>query len=93
MASRLLRAGSLFGSRFKHEMRRQNKPIVPIPVWNIVKKDRVQIIEGKDKGKQGYVKEVLREKNAVVVKGLKLHPRMYRMYVHLICLCLGEKRL
>lgn len=52
-----------------------------IATWNLVKGDKVEVIEGKDRGKQGTIIEVVRGKNAVVVGGIKVHPRMRRKYV------------
>ncbi len=38
--------------------------------WNIVRDDIVEVISGKDTGKQGQVMKVLRKKNEVLVKGV-----------------------
>lgn len=40
--------------------------------FKIKKGDKVQIIAGDDKGKEGEVLEVLSKKNAVLVSGMKL---------------------
>jgi large subunit ribosomal protein L24 len=40
----------------------------PIKKWNILKGDLVEIISGKDKGKQGVVLNILRDKNSVLVE-------------------------
>lgn len=40
--------------------------------WKVYKGDLVQCIKGKDKGKQGLVKKILRDKNRVVVEGMAL---------------------
>eukprot|EP00940_MAST-03C_sp_MAST-3C-sp2_P002362 g2362.t1 len=53
----------------------------PLKKWNIKKGDTVQIIgplSGKDIGKQGVVKAVLRKKNRVIVQGLNLRRRNIR---------------
>lgn len=38
--------------------------------WNIVRGDKVEVITGKDKGKQGTVLTVKRKFNAVIVSGV-----------------------
>eukprot|EP00162_Nutomonas_longa_P024828 comp9253_c0_seq1/m.10609 comp9253_c0_seq1/g.10609 ORF comp9253_c0_seq1/g.10609 comp9253_c0_seq1/m.10609 type:complete len:184 (+) comp9253_c0_seq1:39-590(+) len=43
--------------------------------WRIIRGDTVMINSGKDRGKTGVIQEVVRKKNAVVVKGLKLKKR------------------
>lgn len=43
--------------------------------FKIFKGDLVQIIHGKDKGKQGQVKKIFRKKNRLVVKGLRLYTK------------------
>lgn len=43
--------------------------------WKILRGDTVQIISGKDAGKQGVVKKVLRGKNRLVVSGCNLTKR------------------
>jgi transcription elongation factor len=43
-----------------------------IPRWKIITGDKVQIIEGKDKGKVGVVKKCLRKQNRVIVEGINL---------------------
>jgi large subunit ribosomal protein L24 len=43
-----------------------------IEKWKLLKGDLVQITTGKDKGKRGVIKKVLREKNRVVVDGCNL---------------------
>ncbi|EFC48896.1 predicted protein, partial [Naegleria gruberi] len=40
--------------------------------WKLVKGDLVQITTGKDAGKRGVIKKVLRDKNRVVVDGCNL---------------------
>ena len=40
--------------------------------WKIRRDDTVEIIAGKDKGKQGTIVRVLRKKNKVVVSGLNI---------------------
>lgn len=43
--------------------------------WKILKGDKVEIIDGKDKGKQGIVEQVVRARNSVVVGGCNLTKR------------------
>eukprot|EP01112_Ceratiomyxa_fruticulosa_P016842 TRINITY_DN5141_c0_g1_i1.p1 TRINITY_DN5141_c0_g1~~TRINITY_DN5141_c0_g1_i1.p1 ORF type:complete len:186 (-),score=31.56 TRINITY_DN5141_c0_g1_i1:46-603(-) len=53
--------------------RRMHKPLPdPIKKWNIIKGDKVQIMSGKDAGKQGVVKVVMRARNRLIVEGLNL---------------------
>ena len=48
------------------------KPEDLVRKWNIVRGDLVQIMRGKDEGKQGVVKKVLRQRNALIVKDLNI---------------------
>ncbi|KAM9961725.1 hypothetical protein ACTFIR_004584 [Dictyostelium discoideum] len=57
---------SLFGGRTFKE------GIFLIPKWKYVKGDKVQIISGKDKGKQGIIKSVNKKDSSLIVEGLKL---------------------
>lgn len=62
-------------SRWVDLMKRRNPakwkmPKDDIQSWRIVKGDTVAVIAGKDKGKQGVVKEVERRRNRIVVEGL-----------------------
>ncbi|XP_037548854.1 probable 39S ribosomal protein L24, mitochondrial [Nematolebias whitei] len=43
--------------------------------WTLLKGDRVEILAGKDKGKQGKVTQVFRRRNWVIVEGLNTHYR------------------
>ncbi|XP_022920766.1 large ribosomal subunit protein uL24m [Onthophagus taurus] len=49
--------------------------VEPIKDWSFFRGDRVEILVGKDKGKQGIVKQVIQERNWVVVEGLNCHLR------------------
>ncbi|KAL1459637.1 hypothetical protein WDU94_011601 [Cyamophila willieti] len=49
--------------------------IEPIKNWNIFKGDRVEILVGKDKGKQGIVLQIFQEINSVIVEGLNTYLR------------------
>uniref|UniRef100_A0A336MLY7 Large ribosomal subunit protein uL24m n=1 Tax=Culicoides sonorensis TaxID=179676 RepID=A0A336MLY7_CULSO len=64
--------------------RNQNMPgtlrkkvfVEPIAEWNIFRGDRVEVLVGRDKGKQGIVTEVIAERNWVIVEGLNTHMRI-----------------
>nr|XP_003228450.1 PREDICTED: 39S ribosomal protein L24, mitochondrial [Anolis carolinensis] len=43
--------------------------------WKVFKGDMVQILKGKDSGKQGQVVQIIKERNWVVLQGLNLHYR------------------
>lgn len=43
--------------------------------WTYFKGDRVEVLVGKDKGKHGIVKQVIQERNWVIVEGLNWHYR------------------
>lgn len=47
----------------------------PIADWSYFKGDRVEILVGRDKGKQGIVKQVIAERNWVIVEGLNANYR------------------
>lgn len=40
--------------------------------WKVLKGDKVEVISGPEKGKQGTVLKVLREKNRVIVEGVNV---------------------
>lgn len=44
--------------------------VEPIKEWSIFKGDRVEILVGPDKGKQGIVAQLIQERNWVIVEGL-----------------------
>ncbi|XP_026315949.1 probable 39S ribosomal protein L24, mitochondrial [Hyposmocoma kahamanoa] len=50
--------------------------IEPIKDWTFFKGDRVEIMVGKDKGKQGIISQVIQERNWVIVEGLNTHLRI-----------------
>lgn len=64
--------------------RNQNMPgtlrkkvfVEPIADWNIFKGDRVEVLVGRDKGKQGIVSSIIAERNWVMVEGLNTHLRI-----------------
>ncbi|XP_011707203.1 PREDICTED: probable 39S ribosomal protein L24, mitochondrial [Wasmannia auropunctata] len=63
-----------------HDFHRENAPgkmhpfihVEPIKDWSFFRGDRVEILVGKDKGKQGIVKEIYQERNWVIVEGLNM---------------------
>ncbi|CAL8126057.1 unnamed protein product [Orchesella dallaii] len=64
------------------EFRRQNEGFVrrpvfvePIKEWMIYRGDRVEVLVGRDRGKQGIVSQVIQERNWVIVAGLNTHHR------------------
>ncbi|KAF2073460.1 hypothetical protein CYY_005210 [Polysphondylium violaceum] len=63
---------SLFGGKFLQA------GLFLIPKWKFVKGDKIQIISGRDKGKQGVIKSVNRKENNVIVEGLKLIKKQTR---------------
>ena len=46
-----------------------------LPKWNIVTGDKVAVLAGKEKGKQGVVTKVVRRENRLFVKGLNFHKK------------------
>ncbi|KAM9838905.1 large ribosomal subunit protein uL24m [Aulostomus maculatus] len=50
------------------------EPIAPLD-WHVVRGDTVEILAGKDKGKQGKVVQVFRKRNWVILEGLNTHYR------------------
>uniref|UniRef100_A0A673U2P7 Large ribosomal subunit protein uL24m n=1 Tax=Suricata suricatta TaxID=37032 RepID=A0A673U2P7_SURSU len=57
--------------------RRRRVAVEPISdeEWHLFCGDRVEILEGKDAGKQGKVVQVIRQRNWVVLEGLNTHYR------------------
>jgi len=49
--------------------------VEPIESWLFFRGDRVEVLVGRDKGKQGYVTQVIQERNWVIVEGLNTHHR------------------
>ncbi|CAK9804827.1 Probable 39S ribosomal protein L24, mitochondrial [Anthophora quadrimaculata] len=50
--------------------RRDYAPIEPIKNWSFFRGDRVEVLVGSDKGKQGSVKDIIQERNWIIVQGL-----------------------
>jgi len=68
------------------EFEQQNDPgSTPRPVkvqpvdWAFFKGDRVQVLVGKDTGKQGIVNYIVKERNWVTVEGLNCHRKTLKM--------------
>lgn len=64
------------------EAKRQNQVdrstpvfVEPIKDWNVFRGDRVEVLVGKDRGRQGIVSQVIQERNWVMVAGLNTHHR------------------
>ncbi|XP_055387671.1 probable 39S ribosomal protein L24, mitochondrial [Condylostylus longicornis] len=49
--------------------------IEPIQEWSYFRGDRVEVLVGKDAGKQGIISQVIPERNWVIVDGLNCHLR------------------
>lgn len=43
--------------------------------WSYFRGDRVEVLVGRDKGKQGIVRQIIQERNWVIVEGLNCHFR------------------
>ncbi|KAG5672103.1 hypothetical protein PVAND_002258 [Polypedilum vanderplanki] len=56
-------------------MRRKKVFIEPIQNWSFFRGDRVEVLVGKDKGKQGIINQIFQERNWVIVEGLNCHFR------------------
>ncbi|XP_029036194.1 probable 39S ribosomal protein L24, mitochondrial [Osmia bicornis bicornis] len=54
---------------FKHK-RRDFVPVEPIKDWSFFRGDRVEVLVGKDRGKQGIVRDIIQERNWIIVQGL-----------------------
>ncbi|XP_076176192.1 mitochondrial ribosomal protein L24 [Ptiloglossa arizonensis] len=44
--------------------------VEPIKNWSFFRGDRVEVLYGRDKGKQGFVKDIIQERNWIIVRGL-----------------------
>ena len=44
--------------------------------WSFFRGDRVEVLVGRDKGKQGIVTQVIQERNWVIVEGMNCHHRI-----------------
>lgn len=50
-------------------------PSIITEEWSYFKGDRVELLVGRDKGRQGIVSQVIQERNWVIVEGLNCHFR------------------
>ncbi|KAF0295620.1 putative 39S ribosomal protein L24, mitochondrial [Amphibalanus amphitrite] len=60
----------------QNQVSRKKVYVKPIPKWSYFRGDMVEVLVGKDKGKQGTVSQVIEERNWVVVEGLNAHYRL-----------------
>ncbi|CAF4770488.1 unnamed protein product [Pieris macdunnoughi] len=65
-----------FARQNERGTRRKKVFIEPIGEWSFFKGDRVEIMVGRDKGKQGIVMQVIQERNWVIVEGLNTNLRV-----------------
>ena len=69
--------------RFRGELSRMAKRLAAkgevIQQWNIVSGDKVAVLAGKEKGKQGVVSKVVRRENRLFIKGLNFHKKAVKM--------------
>ncbi|XP_012277093.1 probable 39S ribosomal protein L24, mitochondrial [Orussus abietinus] len=59
-----------FRQQNKQHERRKFVHVEPLKDWNFFRGDRVEVLVGHDKGKQGIVKMIFQERNWVIVEGL-----------------------
>lgn len=45
--------------------------------WGYFRGDRIEVLVGKDKGKQGFINQVICERNWVIAEGLNWHYRRF----------------
>ncbi|EDV98937.1 probable 39S ribosomal protein L24, mitochondrial [Drosophila grimshawi] len=65
------------------QFRQQNMPatmrkkvfVEPVEDWSFFRGDRIEVLVGKDKGKQGLITQVIPERNWVIVEGINWHYR------------------
>uniref|UniRef100_A0A2A4JAF6 Large ribosomal subunit protein uL24m n=2 Tax=Heliothis virescens TaxID=7102 RepID=A0A2A4JAF6_HELVI len=67
---------SQFRMQNDRNVHRKKVFVEPVGEWSFFKGDRVEIMVGKDKGKQGIVCQVIQERNWVIVEGLNTHLRV-----------------
>ncbi|GBP83906.1 Probable 39S ribosomal protein L24, mitochondrial [Eumeta japonica] len=67
-----------FQFRLQNELNTLRKKVFlePVGEWIIFRGDRVEVMVGRDKGKQGIVSQVIQERNWVIVEGLNTHHRI-----------------
>ncbi|XP_033750501.1 probable 39S ribosomal protein L24, mitochondrial [Pecten maximus] len=59
-------------ARMTYKKKNKIPPLQPIKQWNIFEDDLVEILVGVDKGKQGHVSQIVKERNWCFVQGLHL---------------------
>ncbi|KAK1131010.1 hypothetical protein K0M31_017313 [Melipona bicolor] len=57
--------------------RRHWYPLEPIKDWSFFRGDRVEVLTGPDKGKQGIVHDIIQERNWIIVQGLNTKAIIY----------------
>ncbi|CAH0598412.1 unnamed protein product [Chrysodeixis includens] len=67
---------SQFRMQNERNLHRKKVFLEPVGEWSFFKGDRVEVMVGKDKGKQGIVSQVIQERNWVFVEGLNTHLRV-----------------
>jgi hypothetical protein len=74
MASRGLLAAvrKLQAPRVKYQPGLAKDNLIPANRWNIVRGDKVEMLSGVEKGKQGIVNKVIRKKNQIIVEGFNV---------------------
>jgi large subunit ribosomal protein L24 len=73
MRLRLLAKGKRVNEyQLRAQRDKEPRPEHVIPTWNICRGDTVEVLRGKDAGKQGVVRKVLRRQNRLVVRGVNL---------------------
>lgn len=61
--------------RRQNENRRNKVYTEPVKDWNFFRGDRVEVLVGRDRGKQGIVAQIIQERNWCYVAGLNTHFR------------------
>ncbi|XP_063548126.1 large ribosomal subunit protein uL24m [Cydia strobilella] len=64
-----------FRMQNERNVHRKKVFLEPVGEWSFFRGDRVEVMVGKDKGKQGIVVQVIQERNWVIVEGLNTHLR------------------
>lgn len=74
------------GARVRHVF------VEPIKEWHIFKGDRVEILVGKDKGKQGLVNSIIKERNWVYIEGLNCEYTMQSQSRSVMPTCIKNEK-
>eukprot|EP00953_Heterococcus_sp_UTEX-ZZ885_P016870 9471-Heterococcus_DN1.PRE.1 len=90
MASRGLLAAvrKLQAPRVKYQPGLAKDNLIPANRWNIVRGDKVEMLSGVEKGKQGIVNKVIRKKNQIIVEGFNVRISCACMFL----LCIAQKQ-